>query len=182
MEKHVTHNTRSIARPSSGLRGSRWILATAAVVSALSMVSVSHAAEGTPPPPNAERHHGKGRHHGPMTPEQAEKRLEGKINRMVPDATPEQKAKLSAIAKAAMTDLRPLREKRHAARQEAMKLLAQPTIDRNALERARVGEQQIADQASRRMTQALADAAEVLTPAQRAKVAEHLGKRKGPMR
>jgi periplasmic protein CpxP/Spy len=36
---------------------------------------------------------------------------------------------------------------------------------------------QAADALSRRMTQAMADAAEVLTPEQRAKVAEHMQRR-----
>jgi uncharacterized membrane protein len=60
-----------------------------------------------------------------------------------------------------------------------MKLLAQPTIDRNALERVRQTEQQLADQRSRRVTQAFADAADVLTPAQRTVAAEKLAKHHG---
>ena len=60
---------------------------------------------------------------------------------------------------------------------QGMKLLAQATLDRNAIEQVRQTQQQLADQRSRRMTQAFADAAEVLTPAQRVKAAEERGKR-----
>lgn len=147
----------------------------AALVSALSIVGVSHAQEGqAPQKPQAERHFGP---HGKMDPAQAEKRMQHMLKRLVPDATAEQKTKLSAIAKTAFTDLRPLQEKSREARAQGMKLLAQPTIDRNALEQVRQTQQQLDDQRSRRMTQAFADAAEVLTPAQRVKAAEELGKR-----
>lgn len=151
------------------------ITAGAALVSALSIVGVSHAQEGqAQQKPQAERHFSP---HGKMDPAQAEKRMQHMLKRLVPDATAEQKTKLSAIAKAAFTDLRPIQEKSREARAQGVKLLAQPTIDRNALEQVRQTQQQLDDQRSRRMTQAFADAAEVLTPAQRVKAAEELGKR-----
>lgn len=158
------------------------MMATAALIAALSFSSMSQAADA-PPAEGAhhgERHHGKGRsEHRPMSPEQVEKRIEHRINRMLSDATPEQKAKVIAIAKAAAQDLRPLHEQRRAAHIESRKLLAQPTIDRAALERARVQEQQVAEQISKRMSQAWADGAEVLTPEQRVKVAERMQKHMG---
>jgi Spy/CpxP family protein refolding chaperone len=52
-----------------------------------------------------------------------------------------------------------------------LQLLAAPTIDRAAIERIRVEQMQLAETATRRMTQALVDAAEVLNPEQRAKLA-----------
>jgi Spy/CpxP family protein refolding chaperone len=58
-----------------------------------------------------------------------------------------------------------------------MALLAAPTIDRAALEQARVARMQVEDARSRRIVQAMADAAEVLTPEQRTKVAERFAKR-----
>lgn len=157
-------------------RGRSLILAgaAAAIVSALSIVGVSHAQDKSAPQATQhERHAG----HGKMNPERAEKRIERTVDRLLADGTPEQKAKVVAIAKAAFNDLRPLREKSRAARAQGIKLLAQPTVDRAALEQVRQTQQQLADQRSRRITQALADAAEVLTPAQRVKVAEQLGKR-----
>ena len=164
--------TRSVAQVRTlPLRRRALSVGFAAVVAGmLSFAGTSHAQEGpaTPAP------HAQHFRHGPMNPEQASKRLDRMIARLVPDATPAQKAKLHAIAKATFDDLRPLRKESFAAHKEVMKLLAQPTIDRNALEQARTKEQQLNDQRSRRVTQALADAADVLTPAQRAKAIEKL--------
>lgn len=159
-------------------RGRRWLLAgvAAAVVSTLSFVGISHANEG---PGCRGHHHGMGMHHDPMDPEMAAKHIDGMINRLLKDGTPEQKAKVATIAKAAMSDLRPLREKHKAAREQAIKLLTQETIDRAALEQVRADELQLAEQVSKRLTQALADTAEVLTPAQRGKLAERMKKRMG---
>ena len=149
---------------------------TAALIGALSLSGISHAADTTAsqaaPQASAQKHAGKHR----MSPEKAEKRTQRMIERLVPDATPEQKIKLAAIAKARFDELRPLKEKLRAARADEMKLLSQPTIDRNALEKARQANQQLADQRSRIVTKSFADAAEVLTPAQRVAVAEKLAK------
>lgn len=112
---------------------------------------------------------------GPMD----EERIERMVKHMAVevDATPEQQAKLTEIARAAAKDLRPLREKSRDARRAGMKLLAAPTIDRAAIERLRAEQIQAADAASKRLTQALADTAEVLTPAQRQKLAERFQRR-----
>jgi Spy/CpxP family protein refolding chaperone len=142
----------------------------AAMAGLLSFTVTGHAQENAPAP------HAQHFQHGAMDPAKAAKRFDHMLKRLVPDASPEQKVKLNAIAKAAFDDLRPLREQSRAAHAESIKLLAQPTIDRAALERARQTEQQLADQRSRRVTQALADAADVLTPAQRVKAAEKLAK------
>jgi Spy/CpxP family protein refolding chaperone len=110
---------------------------------------------------------------------------EERIERMVKhfgvevDATAEQKAKLTEIATAAAKDLQPLREKVREARKQAMELLAAPAVDRNAIERLRSEQMQAADAASKRLTQALADVAEVLTPEQRKQLAERMQKRRG---
>ena len=89
------------------------------------------------------------------------------------EATPEQQEKLAAIAKGAAKDLAPLRGQAMDTRKQAMELLAAPNVDRTALEKLRLSKLQHADAASRRITQALGDAAEVLTPEQRVKLAEH---------
>ena len=112
---------------------------------------------------------------GPMSDERVEKMV--KHFGVEVNATPEQTAKLTDIAKAAFKDLRPLREKAREARRRGMELLAAPTIDRAAIERLRVEQIQAADAVSKRMSQAFADAAEVLTPDQRKKVAERMQKR-----
>jgi Spy/CpxP family protein refolding chaperone len=88
------------------------------------------------------------------------------------DATSEQQGKIASIAKAAVADLRPLREKAQAARTQAVTLLTAPTIDRTAIERLRTEQIALAETASKRIAQALADAADVLNPEQRRKVSD----------
>ena len=92
------------------------------------------------------------------------------------DATDVQKLQLAPIVKAAARDLLPMRDRMRDARQQAVALLSQPTIDRGALEAVRASQLQMAEQASRRFTQALADVADVLTPEQRKQLAERAGR------
>lgn len=173
-----TRNTVAVVPAAGRARRLMMVGATAAIFSALSIVGVSHAQEGQAPQA-ATQQQKQGGPHGKMNPERAEKRFDHMLKRVVPDATPEQKTKLGAIAKSAFNDLRPIMEQNRAAHEQGLKLLAQPTIDRKALEQVRQTEQKLADQRSRRMTQAFADAAEVLTPAQRVKAVEQLGKHRG---
>ncbi|MFN9773200.1 MAG: Spy/CpxP family protein refolding chaperone [Burkholderiales bacterium] len=95
------------------------------------------------------------------------------------DGTPEQKLKLQGIAQAAMTDLAPLREQARAARRDGIALLSAAAIDRGAIEALRAKQMGLADGASKRLAQAMADTAEVLTPEQRVKLAERMQKRAG---
>ena len=122
--------------------------------------------------------HGWGRH-GALDPEERARRLDYRIGRLVRDVggTAEQKQRLVAIASAAMADLQPLREQARQARLRSLQLLAAPVIDRSALEQQRLLQAQALDARSRRTVQAMADAAEVLTPEQRAKVAERMQSR-----
>lgn len=115
-------------------------------------------------------------------------RMDDRFERMVKhlavevDATPEQKDKLSGIAKGAARELAPLREKMRTARTQAVELMAAPQVDRAAIEKLRVEQIALADSTSKRITQALAEAADVLTPEQRGKLAEHarrMGERRG---
>jgi Spy/CpxP family protein refolding chaperone len=95
------------------------------------------------------------------------------------DATPEQQTKLRAIVGSAVKDLLPLRERARAAREAAHGLLVQPNLDRAAIEKFRAEHMAMADMASKRLAQAIGDAAEVLTPEQRKKIGEFAAERRG---
>ena len=57
-----------------------------------------------------------------------------------------------------------------------VELLARDPVDRGALEALRASTLRLAEQASRRFTQALADVADVLTAEQRKELAERLAR------
>ena len=123
-------------------------------------------------------HGGPGHAHGGITtdPAQMDERIERMIGRFAAkvDASAEQKEKLAAIAKTAAKDLAPLRERARSARKQAIEILAGASVDRSAIERLRAEQMQLAEAGSKRLTQALADTAEVLTPEQRKQFAERL--------
>ena len=125
--------------------------------------------------------HGHHMHGGweQMDPEVMGKRIEAMTALRLAeiDATTEQKSRIAAIMKAAANDLSPLRGQGRDLRRKSMQLLAAPTIDRAQLEAVRAQQIQLHETASRRMLQARADAAEVLTPEQRAKLAERMQRR-----
>lgn len=177
MSEPVESSRNQSASSSHHKRGRRWILAglAATVIGALSLAGISYADNGG----TWRGHHGGMGMHDALDPAQMDRHVDDMVNHLVADGTSEQKAKIAAIAKAALTDLQPLREKHHAAHEQAIKLLTARSIDRAALERLRADELQLADQLSRRLTQAFADSAEVMTPEQRAKLAEHIKHQRG---
>ena len=67
-------------------------------------------------------------------------------------------------------DLSPVQEQHLAQRQAWLEALQQPSIDRQALEELRQAKLHLAETASSRLVEALADVAEVLTPEQRAEL------------
>jgi Spy/CpxP family protein refolding chaperone len=94
------------------------------------------------------------------------------------DATAEQQDKLRAIVRDAVKDLLPVREKMMAARGAARELLTQQTVDRAAIEKFRADMIATHDAVSKRVVQAVADAAEVLTPEQRRKISDMVAARR----
>ena len=124
-----------------------------------------------------------GRRHGggPIDPADLEKRLDRMLKHFYVeiDATEAQKQQLEPIVKQAAKDLLPMREQLHAARREAISLLSQERVDPAALEALRAKQIGLADEASRRLTRAIGEAAEVLTPAQRKELAAHFARRHG---
>src|SRR3954451_23046201 len=119
--------------------------------------------------------------HGPgnlmsesMDPAQMDQHVQRMVKHLAVevDATPEQQEKLNAIAKSAAHDLAPLRGNMKRARQQALELLSAEQVDHAAIEKLRSAQIAMMDTASRRLSQALADAADVLTVDQRKKLAE----------
>jgi len=113
---------------------------------------------------------------GPLDPAAVDQHLDRALKHLYVeiDATDEQKQRLEPIVKQAVKDLLPVRDKAHAARKRAVALLTGDSIDRGAIETLRAVQLQLAEQASKRFAQALADVAEVLTPAQRKQIAERM--------
>ncbi len=152
----------------------RWRIAgvAAAVAGALALGACSHGGRA-------------GWHDGPMSgqmdPERAARFAERMADRIISavDGSPEQKQRIRGIAQAAVTDLAPLREQARAARRDGVALLSAATIDRAAIEGLRAKQVGLADGASKRIAQALADTAEVLTPEQRIRLAERMQRRAG---
>lgn len=123
-------------------------------------------------------HRGYGR--GALDPAEVDARLERMLKHLYVeiDATDAQKQQLAPIVKQAATDLLPMRQHMRTARSEAIALLTGETIDRATLERLRSEQLQLAETGSKRLVEAVADAAEVLTPQQRRVLAERLQHRR----
>lgn len=80
-----------------------------------------------------------------------------------------QQTQVRALRKTAFEKSMPLHQQMGALMQQRMKLLAQPTLDRGALEDLRVKQMDLADKLSRIRTENQYAMAEILTPEQRTK-------------
>jgi protein CpxP len=119
---------------------------------------------------------------GLLTPQQIADRADRAVRHLAIelDASADQQAKLETIVRSALGDLVPMREKVFAARQQAHELLTQATIDRGAIEKLRAEQIATMETISKRLVQAVGDAAEVLTPDQRRKLGDMLPPAGGP--
>lgn len=146
-------------------RWTRRALFGGAIVAALAGVGgwIGHAQQ---------RHHGwhhAGHSMGAMDAESAGEWAQLATRQMLRriNASSEQQARIETIVAGAVKDLVPLRDEARMAREEAIKLVAAPVVDRGAIERLRAGQIAVHEQASKRIATAVGDIAEVLTPAQR---------------
>jgi protein CpxP len=153
----------------------RLMLVTLVVAAAGVCASIAQAQPATGPRGEAglSMHDGPmGRHGGAMGGRMLERALDG-VN-----ASTEQRTRIREIMKAAADDVRQQRQASRGLREQLMTLFAQPTVDARAVEALRQQMVQQHDQSSRRWTQALLDASAVLTPEQRAQMAERMKQRR----
>jgi len=97
------------------------------------------------------------------------------------NASAEQRSRIQDIMKSAMADMQAQRQASRVQREQLMALFAQPVVDARAVEAARQQMVQQHDQSSRRWMQAMLDASAVLTPEQRAQLAERMKQRRDLM-
>lgn len=155
-----------------------WALGGLVAATALSVVLSINAwaadeQEGDNCPPRAEGMHGgpEAGMPGPMMP------LGGKgLDRMLShlDATAAQKDQIHKIADAAEPELKALREQAQALHEQGLKLWAAPKLDAQAAEQLRQKMAAHHDQMSQRLLKLMLDVGQVLTPEQRAKMAQHM--------
>jgi Spy/CpxP family protein refolding chaperone len=164
----ATATSTSAATTAAPRSGRRWLIAAALAVAAAAAGSTF--ASGGPGLPGHFGH----RAHIPADPAAMAAHVDKMVDKFAADASPYQKARLSAIARSALTDLGPVHAQFRQAHVRAHELLMAPAVDRAALEQLRAEQMQRMDLISRRILVAVEDAAEVLTPEQRARFAEHL--------
>jgi len=160
------------ARPIIHLSSRQLRLFAAALLLALTgvFVAVAHA-QSPMPPDGGPAMFGRGPHGGRML-----ERMLDSVN-----ASAEQRTRIHEIMKSAMTDLRAQRDTTRGLRDQSMSLFAQPTVDAQAVEALRQQMLQQHDLASKRWTQAMLDAAAVLTPDQRKQLATRMQQRREMM-
>jgi Spy/CpxP family protein refolding chaperone len=157
-------------------RGMRWMALALLVAVSSTLALTAWAFEHGP-------HGGMGPGFGAgmmSSPEHMGRRVDHMLDGL--NATDQQRGQVKQIVQAAATDLRQQADQRRALRERAMQIFAAPTVDANAAEQVR--QQMLAqhDQASKRMLTAMLDISRVLTPEQRAKMAENMKARGDRMR
>ncbi len=156
------------ARAVPAQRGMRWLLLSV-LVAASASVAISAWAQPM--------RHGGGAMMFGGSPEHVARAVDHMLDGL--NATDAQRSQIKQIAEAAAVDLKAQREATRALRQKALQIFAAPTVDAAAAESVR---QQLSvkhDDNSRRVLQAMLDTGRVLTPEQRAKLAERMQQRRG---
>ena len=149
------------------------LLGAGALVTLVAARPIAAAVQGM------EHWHGRwGGHFGlhSMSPEAAKEHLQvaAKWALRDIDATPEQQDRVNTIVAGAVDDLFALKGRHQANRQAFHEQLTAAKVDRAALEETRKEELALADEASKRLVQALADVSDVLTPEQRQALIEKI--------
>lgn len=169
-------SVKARAAAQGSTRGVRLML-VGLLVAGAAAVSVPAWSQG------AEGHggHGMGGHHGMHRGGMGGGMMLGGRMLDAVNATEAQRTQIRQIMQQAMADLKGQRETARTLRERSMQIFAAPTVDAAAAESVR--QQMVAqhDASSRRMLQAMLDASRVLTPEQRAKLAERMKERSARM-
>jgi len=170
MRTHTNPIRRGLARPAG-----RMLLTLALALGGMA-VQVAQVAQAAPGGPGMHGDHAGPGGNGMWGGGRHMDRMLDSVN-----ATPEQRTQIQAIVKAAQADLKAQREAGRALHQQSQALFAQTTVDARAAESLR--QQMLAqhDQASKRNLQMMLDISRVLSPEQRAKVAERMNQRRAMM-
>jgi len=96
-------------------------------------------------------------------------------------ASTEQRAQIRQIMEAAHTDQQARQEAGRALHEQMRQAFVQPTVDANVVEALRQQQMALHDAGSKRMLQARLEASRVLTPEQRARLAEMAAQRRDRM-
>jgi periplasmic protein CpxP/Spy len=150
-------------------------LATAVLV-AVTGVAATTALTAQAAPGGGGHRHGGGMMAGPMMGGG----FSGRMLEAV-EATDEQRAQIKQIMETARGDMKAQREAGRALHEQMRSVFTQPTVDARAAEALRVQMLAQHDEASKRMMQAMLEVSRVLTPEQRAKLAELGAQRRAMM-
>jgi Spy/CpxP family protein refolding chaperone len=119
--------------------------------------------------------HQGGAHHGPTDAQHIEMHLDHMAKMLTKiGASEAQKSQMDGILRGAFADLKATSDSHHAAFGQFHELLFAPSIDRARIETLRAGQVKLLDDMSRNFASAFADAAEVLSPEQRAALAKEV--------
>jgi Spy/CpxP family protein refolding chaperone len=154
---NTPHNTET-------RRGRRWTIAVALAVTA---AAAAYASAG----PALHGHRG----HTAMSLDALKAHIQKTIEECAGDASADRKARIASIASAAVDELRPAHDQFRKDHARVHALMMAPVLDRAALEQWRAAQIQSVDAMSRRVLMAAEDAADLLTPEQRASCAGRLG-------
>ena len=103
-------------------------------------------------------------------------RMNRRIDRMLDGlgTSDAQRAQIKQIAASAATDLRAQSQEGRGLREQSMRIFTAPQVDVAGAEQLRQQQMQQRDRMSRRTTQAMVEASQVLTPEQRTKLGERM--------
>ena len=152
-----------------GARTHRRLWAAALTVGLATVSVIAYAAGGS----GIARHHGAAMHGDGYTQINLT-HLHAIVQHLSERATPEQKARIEALAAAAKPELISLDRQAADAHREMVDALLQDQLDPAAVAQAQAREIAANDLLAKRIDQALADLAGLMTPEQRAQLREHV--------